>query len=221
MSIFDKLLEKPWLSNDVIATEPNTETPAKTAMLFFLAVVTVIFFLFTITFLARSQSADFQALSGEPWLPLNQSGPLWFNSGLLLLASISLHMAYTFSLKKQLNRLVFALAIAVIFSSAFIIAQLYVWQHLANAGYFIADNPANSFFYLLTAMHGVHLLGGILALLSVIWHFYQNIELSVLHARLKLCAVYWHYLLLLWLFLFALLTSSASTYRAIAVFCGF
>lgn len=221
MNLFNKLSEKPWLSNEVVDVVPHGEKPEKTALLFFLAVVTVIFFLFTITFLAQSQSVDFQALSGEPWLPFNQTGQLWFNTSLLLLASIALQVSVNYAVKKRHNSLILALSSAFLLSSAFIIAQLFVWQQLTNAGYFIADNPANSFFYLLTAMHGLHLLGGIGALLFVIWHFYKEVELNTLKTRLTLCALYWHYLFLLWLFLFALLTSSANTYQAIAVFCGF
>ena len=73
--------------------------------------------------------------------------------------------------------------------------------------YFLAANPANAFFYLLTGLHGLHLLGGLVALVltidKVLW---RGCELGQVRLSVKLCAVYWHYLLLLWLVLFTLLT---------------
>lgn len=236
MSIFSKLAEKPWLSADesslavdgVPAYAPSG-FPAKTALKFFIAVVSVLFFLFTITYLSRSQYPDFQALAGEPWLPLTHSVQLWFNSAFLLLASIFLQLTAKDSNKavkisgeaREINGLLFYLVLAVIFSIAFVFGQYLVWQQLSQQGFLIYSNPANSYFYMLTAVHGIHLLGGLLALIRVMVHFYLKSELAVLRRSLGLCAFYWHYLFLLWMFLFVLLTASPDTYNSIAAFCGF
>ena len=52
---------------------------------------------------------------------------------------------------------------AGLFAFAFLAGQLMVWRQLAAAGYFLTANPANAFFYLITALHGLHLLGGLVA----------------------------------------------------------
>ncbi|WDE06005.1 cytochrome oxidase subunit III [Thalassomonas viridans] len=243
MSIISKLTEKPWLAadeanlaaNGAVAYKPSG-FPAKTALKFFIAVVSVLFFLFTITYLSRSQYPDFQALAGEPWLPLTNSVHLWVNSGFLLLASIFLQLSAKGANRQatdgessqagqvdggEINSLLVYLVLAVIFSIAFVFGQYLVWQQLARQGFLVSSNPANSYFYMLTAVHGIHLLGGLLALVRVLVHFYRKSELALLRRSLGLCAFYWHYLFLLWMFLFALLTASPDTYNAIAAFCGF
>jgi len=231
MNIFQKLTEKPWLADDKLALEGNsgsvssaqlnTSTPAKTALYFFLSVVSVLFLLFTITFLSRSQAVDFQALAGEPWLPFSQPTSLWFNTGILLLASISLQLSVLFSRQQKTNHLLIMLVLATLFSATFLIGQYTVWQQLTLSGYALNENPANSFFYLLTGIHGLHLLGGIFALVRVVWIFWSKNKTQSLTASLRLCTTYWHYLLVVWLFLFALLTATPETYRTIALFCGF
>ena len=89
---------------------------------------------------------------------------------------------------------------------AFLAGQLLAWRQLDAAGYFLASNPANSFFYLLTAVHGLHVLGGLVALARAIG---QGVARSAtpIEVRLsvELCAIYWHFLLFVWLVLFALL----------------
>jgi cytochrome c oxidase subunit 3 len=231
MNIFQKLTEKPWLANNLssdnslptllMEVQSHQRWPAKTALYFFLAVVTVIFLLFTITFLSRSQSSDFQALAGEPWLPFTQANVLWLNTGLLLFASVTLQFSQYFSARQKTHQFLIAIVFSYLFSAAFLSGQYSVWQQLSNNGYYISGNPANSFFYLLTGIHSLHLLGGVIALLRVMLHFRKNVNLSLLSKNIQLCATYWHYLFIVWLFLFALLTRTTETYRAIALFCGF
>ena len=226
MRLFSTLMEKPWLNSaenlSLIRADSSSDTwPAKTALKFFLAVVSVLFMLFTITFLSRSQSVDFQALSGEPWLPLNDASQLWINSTLLLIASVCMQVSVYFYKKLQYNFFLLSLLLASLTTIAFILLQIHVWQLLTQNGFFIYSNPANSFFYLLTGIHVLHLAGGMFALIRVyVIYWRQGHQLHLL-ASLRLCAVYWHYLLAIWLYLFFLLTADTETYRTIAIFCGF
>ena len=193
---------------------------AKTALKFLLAVITIIFFLLTITLLQRSQVYDFQALSGKPWLPFNDLQLLWQNTGVLLLACICLALAGYLG-KKKPALLFMCTAGALILSALFIAGQMTVWQFLQQAGFGINDNPANSYFFLLTGIHGVHIIGGLFALVRVTLLYYRSSNHQQLLFAVKLCALYWHYLLLIWLFLFFLLTQSARSFKAIALLCGF
>jgi len=227
VSLFKTLRVKPWLpeeivepatSNDVLLTQ---EQIATTALHFLLAVITVIFFLFTITFLQRTQSFDFQALSGEPWLPFTNSGVLWQNTAYLFLASISIICAKKFAQQARLYALVITLSATSLFTLLFIIGQVQVWQQLSQAGFYIYSNPANSYYFLLTGVHALHIVGGVLALLSCIVVFAKGYAYPQLSYRLRLCGLYWHYLLGIWLLLFLLLTSDAETFKTIALICGF
>ena len=88
---------------------------------------------------------------------------------------------------------------------AFLAGQLLAWRQLDAAGYFLASNPANSFFYLLTAVHGLHVLGGLVALARAAGKVWRGEDADRVRLSVELCAIYWHFLLFVWLVLFALL----------------
>jgi len=226
MQIFKTLRVKPWLPQEIDQqNHPSsltaTEGAADTALRFLLAVITVIFFLFTITFLQRSQSFDFQALSGEPWLPFTNANILWQNSAYLLLASISIILAKIFAEQQKFSVIIMSLTATALFTLMFISGQIQVWQQLNQSGFYIYTNPANSYYFLLTGVHALHIIGGVLVFMRCIWLFAINHSYQQLTSRLKLCALYWHYLFFIWLFLFFLLTSDAETFKTIALICGF
>ncbi|MFT5451958.1 MAG: cytochrome c oxidase subunit 3 [Enterobacterales bacterium] len=225
MSFFNTLAEKPWLPHtDDIPVISNAEQhilKGKTALKFFLAVVGVIFFLFTVTFLARTQFPDFMALSGEPWQPFTNPVQLWYNTLALLLGGIALQWAKLSAKADQLNKALVGIIIGIFFSLSFLIGQLLVWNELYDLGYVLTSNPANSYFYLFTAVHGVHILGGLAALSNVTFQFIRKNSLTNLSSGISLCTTYWHFLFVVWLLLFGLLTSSPDTYKTIAQLCGF
>lgn len=224
MKFFRALAEKPWLpqlaGSDKLLTEQHTD-PRNTALSFFIAVVSVIFFLLTITFLSRTQFPDFQTLAGEPWQPLTGSVQLWLNTLFLGLASFSLHLTHKFADEGDNKALPWMLMLGFLFSAMFIAGQMLVWQQLVDLGYFISENPANSYYYLFTGIHAIHLMGGIAVLLQVSYRYIKKSDIDSLSASIKLCASYWHFLFIVWVLLFFLLTRSAATYNAIAVLCGF
>ena len=94
----------------------------------------------------------------------------------------------------------------------FLIGQLLAWQQLRGAGYVLAGNPANSFFYLITGLHGLHLLGGLIALGRTTARAFSGLALPKLRLSIELCTMYWHFLLLVWLILLGLLTGSADDF---------
>ncbi|WDG80902.1 cytochrome c oxidase subunit 3 [Pseudomonas chlororaphis] len=192
---------------------------AKVGLRVFLGVVTSLFLLFLLAFIARSQMADWQPLT-EPLAPLASTRQLWLNTFLLVLGSISLQWARLAARRGALNGATLGFTLGGVFAIAFLGGQLWVWKQFVDWGYFVSANPANSFFYLLTGVHGLHLLGGLVAWGRVGARFLRRVPLSQLQPSVELCAIYWHYLLGLWIVLFALLTSTPETYQAIAAFCG-
>src|SRR5690606_2288205 len=169
----------------------------KLALWVFLVVITSLFLLFVTAYHMRMHLGD--------WRPLPDPGALWFSTSLLVVASIALQGARYAIVRGQWRLLHSAYAAGGVFALAFLAAQYWVWQQLSDAGYLVASNPANSFFYLLTGLHGVHLLGGL-----VVWarggaKLLAGESPRSLRLTVESCSVYWHYLLLLWLGLFALL----------------
>ena len=87
----------------------------------------------------------------------------------------------------------------------FLVGQLVVWQQLIAQGYFAATNPANAFFYLITTVHGLHLLGGLVAWGRTTARVRRGHTAEQISSSVGLCTVYWHFLLVVWLILFGLL----------------
>ena len=222
--MFATLREKPWLDSPQATASGGNSTEImkkKIALRFFLAVVSVLFSLFIITFLARSQFPDFEALAGQAWKPFTNATQLWINTAILFAASIAIQVALMCARKNAIVGANTALIVAAIFTTVFLCAQLLVWQQLTNLGYLVASNPANSYFYLFTAVHGMHLIGGLFILARIILRSKAKSSPANLVISASLCASYWHYLLVVWLLLFALLTSTPATYKTLAALCGF
>ena len=101
-----------------------------------------------------------------------------------------------------------ALVGAGVFAALFIAGQLVVWNGLQSAGYFVASNPANSFFYLLTGLHALHLLGGLWVWSKSLIRLLSVGEPQDLRLSIELCTLYWHFLLIVWLVMFAILSNT-------------
>ena len=199
MSFVDHLLEKPWTVQGVVDDRHGAiSLPAVTLGLrMFLAVVTVLFSLLVVSYSERMTVGD--------WHQLPKPGLLWLNTALLVLSSAGLHWAQVNVRRGQMDGVKTGLLTGGVFAFAFLIGQLLASRQLAALGYFAAANPALAFFYLLTAVHGLHLLGGLVAwgrTSAKVWRGYAAVDVRL---SVELCAVYWHFLLVIWLVLFGLL----------------
>ena len=174
------------------ASRPAT---AMVGLWVFMAVVSTLFLLFTIAYLMRMAVADWRALPLVPW-------QLWLSSALLAGAGLAWTAAARAPTRAALAR---GWRSACALSLCFLGAQLWAWQAMLALHFSIAGNPANSFFYLITGLHGVHVLGGLAAASVLGRRLAQDATLERLRAGAVLCAQYWHFLLLLWLAMFALL----------------
>jgi cytochrome c oxidase subunit III len=197
-----RLTAKPWLEEGPIGEFPGTGAmtlpAAKIGLGVFLAVAGALFTLFISAYSMRMGMVDWRALP-VPKL-------LWFNTAVLVLSSAALQWAHVAARRNDIDGVILGLLAGGASAVTFLVGQLLAWQQLRVAGYFVASNPANSFFYLITAVHGLHLMGGLVALgrtTAKVWH-----GAAIAEARLsvELCAIYWHFLLLVWLVLLGLLT---------------
>ncbi len=166
--------------------------PARVALWVLMAVIGSLFFLLSVAYAMRMHFGD--------WQPLPEPALLWWNTALLALSSAALQLARS---RPLLRRRAFVAGGAL--ALAFIAGQLWAWRELVALGYFAAANPANAFFYLLTAVHAVHLAGGLVAWGRVAYKLQRGGDPRRLELGVALCSTYWHYLLLLWLWLLALL----------------
>lgn len=173
---------------------------AKIGLVVFLAVASSLFSLFI--------SAYFQRMDYGDWTPLPEPGLLWINTGMLVLASVFFQRARNAAIKSLASYVKSNLMIAGLFTFAFIAGQFWAWQELHSAGYALTSNPANAFFYLLTAAHALHIVGGLWVWSKTLFRLQNHVEVHKVRIAVELCAIYWHFLLLVWLALFALLLST-------------
>jgi len=200
-----RLTAKPWLEEGVIGEMPSERSSllrAKLGLGVFLAVIGSLFALLISAYLMRMDQTD--------WRTVPMPTLLWFNTGVLILSSGALHLAQVAARDDDRERVVIGLLAGGVSAIVFLIGQLLAWVQLRNSGYFLAGNPANSFFYLVTALHGVHLLGGLVALARTCAKAVGEVAMPRLRLSVELCAVYWHFLLFVWLILLGLLTGSAN-----------
>jgi cytochrome c oxidase subunit 3 len=197
-----RLAAKPWLEEGVMVDlrEERTSSlpPAKIGLGVFLAVVGSLFALFISAYSMRMNMVD--------WRTLPVPALLWFNTGVLVMSSIALQWAQMAARRNDMDVALVGLLAGGVSAFMFLAGQLLAWQQLNAAGYFLASNPANSFFYLITAVHGLHLMGGLVGLGRTTAKVLRGAEASQIRLSVELCTIYWHFLLLVWLVLLGLLT---------------
>lgn len=172
---------------------------AKTALIVFLGVATSLFALFISAYAMRITLLD--------WRPLPQPRLLAFNTALLLAASVALEWTAFAARRGNLASVRQGLAASGVLSFGFLAGQLWVWRQLSDAGFFVATNAATGFFYVLTAVHGLHVLGGLVAWGRVSARAWRGTDFPRIRLGVELCAIYWHFLLVVWVVLFAVLVS--------------
>ncbi len=170
---------------------------AQLGLRIFLTSITFLLLLFVIAYSDRMSLSDWRPLP-EPWL-------LWLNTGVLILCSVAMQRGLIAARQAQIKGMKSSLLAAGGCAFVFLLGQLLVWQQLVALGYFAATNPANAFFYLLTALHGIHLLGGLVAWSRIVTRMGRDSDMVRLRASMELCTIYWHFLLVVWLVFFALL----------------
>lgn len=207
-----RLTSKPWLEvgPDPIGGPGVGGMPTeKIALGIFLAVVGALFALFASAYFMRMEFVD--------WRTMPLPGILWLNTAILVLASVEMECARSAVRRGDAATLRLSLAAATVATLGFLGGQLAAWRELVDTGYFLTGNPANSFFYLLTGLHGLHVLGGLVALARAAPGAWGIGRADHLRLRVDLCATYWNFLLLVWLGLLVLLKGWASDFVAI---CG-
>ncbi len=177
-----------------------------------LAPIAMVFVAFTSAYIVR------QGL-GEDWRAMELPNILWINTLILVASSFTLELARRGLVRQAALAEVPSvpgvapvetasapwLPITLVLGLGFLAGQWMAWSQLAQQGIFISSNPSSSFFYLLTGAHAVHLAGGVLALAyaaatAVLSHAGERRRMVV-----DVTSWYWHFMAVLWIYIFALL----------------
>jgi cytochrome c oxidase subunit 3 len=181
-------------------------------VMFFVAIVSVFF--------VSQASGHFDANSRyiNEWLPTAIPPLLWLNTLLLVLSSITIEigrrhmfrevdvMEEWLGMGKPSTRQAAPWVMAtVVLGSLFLVGQVVAWQQLATQRIYFQTSPSSHSFYLITGVHGIHLLLGVLALLGALVGLYLSRQMENRQILVDCAAWYWHSMGLLWLMLFGLL----------------
>jgi cytochrome c oxidase subunit 3 len=201
------LLEKPWLVDSRPAEVIHSGSAARMATLrsglwLFLAVVTALFLLLS--------SAYFGRMSMPDWTPMQEPRLLWLNTGLLVLSSFAMQWAATSAHRERMAGVRAGLLTGGVLAVAFLAGQILAWQQLAALGFYATANPAYAFFYVITTLHGLHILGGLVVLGVAADHAWRSDDAAAMRRAARLCAIYWHFLLVVWAALFAFMLADNS-----------
>lgn len=160
-------------------------------------------------FTALTSAYIVRASTSNDWQPISMPRMLWFSTGLIFISSITFEIARRSLRRESTGAYKRWLLLTVMLGLGFLATQFLAWRELVAQGVYLSSNPHSSFFYLLTGAHGVHLLGGILALDYLLLRSLRKPNEKQGSARRQAAAdavaLYWHFMDGLWVYLFLLL----------------
>lgn len=171
--------------------------PKKFALWLFIVTVVMVFAAMTSAYIVRQSDGN--------WLVFDIPQTLWITSGIILLSSITMHWAYISARKDNFGSLKLAMSLTAALGIAFLVGQYESWKELVNMGVYFVGNPAGSFMYVFTGLHGLHLISGVIFLIVVLVNTFRYKVHAKSMVQMEMCATYWHFLDGLWLYLFLFL----------------
>ena len=180
------------------ARKPLSMHPKKFAMWLFIVSVVMIFAALTSAYMVRQGEGN--------WMTFDLPSLFWVNSGIIIVSSITMHWAYLSAKRDNLETVKLALSLTTVLGVGFLAGQYLAWAQMVKDNiYFVNDRAgavSGSFVYVISGLHGVHIISGIIFLLVVLAATLRYRIHSKNLAQIQMCATYWHFLGGLWLYLF-------------------
>jgi cytochrome c oxidase subunit III len=167
--------------------------------LLWLGIVSIImmFAAFTSAYLVRRAEGN--------WLEFSIPPIFTYSTVVLLLSSITMHLSYWAAKKDFFLLLRTAISITFVLGIVFLVMQYLGWIDLVKSNVHFVGNPSGSFFYVLSGLHGLHIVSALIVLIfALVAAFNLNIHAKRLN-QIEMCMTYWHFLDILWLYLFVFL----------------
>ncbi|MDQ3290652.1 MAG: cytochrome c oxidase subunit 3 [Bacteroidota bacterium] len=174
--------------------------PLKFTLWVLIMSIIMMFAAFTSAYIVRRDEGN--------WLEFDLPNGLITNSIIIIVSSLTMQWAYYAAKKDNLNSLKISLLATLGLGLAFLLGQWNVWGELVNNKIFFGgptSNPSGSFLYVLTGVHGFHLITGLIFLLILIGAAFRYNVHSKNMLRIELCTTYWHFLSVLWVYLYVFL----------------
>lgn len=184
-----KIVEEP--------KKPLSMHPKKFAMWIFVATVGMLFAALTSAYIVRQAEGN--------WLYFDLPSMLNWTTATILISSITMQLAYWAAKKDQLEMVKVWVSATMVLGLVFLVGQFLSWKQLVAQNVYFVGNPSGSFLYVLTGLHGLHIVSAIIYLMIVMVSSYRFKIHSRSMAQIEMCTTYWHFLGGLWLYLFIFL----------------
>lgn len=177
---------------------PLSMHPKKFALWLFMVTVVMVFAAFTSALIVRQSQGN--------WEIYDLPQQFVVNTGIILLSSVFLQLAFAAAKKDNVQRLKWLMVLVTALGVAFLAGQWTAWGDLVDEGlYFSGGNVATSFLYVITAVHAAHLIGGVIYLLYVLISSFRYRVHSKNMLNMEMCTTFWHFLGGLWVYLYIFL----------------
>jgi len=157
-------------------------------------------------FIALTSAYIVKSAAGS-WLEFQLPIQFYISTSIIVISSITLHLSFTSFLKKNEGMYKSMLVVSFLLGISFVVIQYYGWQSLFVSGVDLKASISGSFFYLISGLHALHILGGVAAMVVAMIHAF-SLDFVVTEKRklrFKLVCHYWHFVDFLWIFLFTFL----------------
>ncbi len=179
------------------ARKPLSMHPKKFAMWLFIATVVMLFAALTSAYIVRQAEGN--------WLLFDLPNLFYVNTAVIIVSSLTMQWAYWSAKRDQLEKTKLAISITSILGIAFLIGQIMAWGQMVDQNiYFVGDRGSavsGSFVYVLSGLHGAHIISGVVFLLIVLLSTLRYKVHSRNLTQMEMCTTYWHFLGGLWLYL--------------------
>lgn len=176
---------------------PLAMNPKKFAMWLFMASVVMVFAALTSAYIVRQAEGN--------WVFFELPRLFTLSTVIILASSVTMQWAYWAAKKDSLETVKIMVTITTVLGLAFLVLQFEGWKALVDSSIYLVGNPSGSFLYIITGLHGLHIISAIIFLMIVlVATFRLNVHSKNL-LRIELCVTYWHFLGGLWLYLYVFL----------------
>lgn len=177
--------------------KPLSMNPKKFGMWLFLVSVVMIFASLTSAYIVRRADGN--------WTHFELPTLFWLTSVIILLSSVTMQWSYLAAKKDNFSMMRLMITLTFVLGVAFLVGQFYGWKELVTERIFLVGNPAGSFVYVITGLHWLHIVSALIYVLIVMVAVTRQKVHSGRLLSIELCATYWHFLGVLWLYLFVFL----------------
>jgi cytochrome c oxidase subunit 3 len=171
--------------------------PSKFIVWLFIVTIVMLFAALTSAYVVKQSEGD--------WLNFTLPGMFWITSAIIVTSSITIQVALRSAKKDSTKNMRIFLVLTTILGLTFLVGQFQAWKQLVDMDVFFVGNPAGSFLYVLTGLHGIHIISGIIFILIVTFSSFKLNKGSGKLIKIEMCTTYWHFLGGLWLYLFLFL----------------